>query len=77
MKVLVRLRGGLERYTESQDGCEEVTLPEGSRVSHLVGRFGFAEGQVGLIVLNGELAHPGARLSDGSRVELYPIFGGG
>lgn len=77
MKLQVRLRGGLERYAGNYQGYQEITLPDGSAVSQLMELYPFAKGEVGLIVLNGELVAPDTGLSEGAQVELYPVFGGG
>lgn len=78
MKVIkVELQTSLKRYTQDGRGQLSVTLEDNATVGDLLEMLGLLQGEVGLMLINGELADDMRRLPPGATVRLYPIFGGG
>jgi sulfur carrier protein ThiS len=79
MQVHVNLFTGLDRYVSGYDLTRGLdwNLPEKARVRDLIQRLGIPLQAVTLIAVNGEVARGSARLSEGSRVDLFAAMGGG
>ncbi len=74
--VVVRLHGGLERWTGSA-GPLMVELQPGSSLLALQDRLGIPRGEVGLFLVDGEVCHEADVPGAGAQIQLYPLFGGG
>jgi molybdopterin converting factor small subunit len=74
MEIRVRLSGNLRKYFEEE---RRFQLEEQATIGDLVDGLGFAEGEVGVIALNGGLATRFEELQEGDEVLLFPPIGGG
>ena len=75
-RVTVRLRGGLERDA-APASCRTLDLPAGATLLDAQDMLGIPRGEVGLFVVDGELAHEGFAPQDGATIDIFPMFGGG
>ena len=76
-RIRVKLHPALRRAAATTEAEQELCLPPGATVRHLLEAFDLVHGEVGLVVVNGALAGEAQELPDGARVELYPVFSGG
>lgn len=74
METRVRLSGDLCKYFEEE---RRFQLEPQATIGDLLDRLGIAEGEVGVIALNGVLATRSAELQEGDEVQLFPPIGGG
>jgi molybdopterin converting factor small subunit len=74
MEIRVRLSGNLRQYFEEE---KQFQLDKEATVGDLVDGLGFAEGEVGVVALNGGLAARSEELHEGDEVLLFPPIGGG
>ena len=76
MKVLVRVHGGLLRYTDGVS-ITELDLPEGATVADVMARLGVPDEEVFTAVVNREMVPEDTVLRDGDRLDLVPPIPGG
>jgi molybdopterin converting factor small subunit len=74
MEIRVRLSGNLRQYFEEE---KRFRLDGEATIGDLIDRLGLAEGEVGVIALNGGLATRSEELHGGDEVLLFPPIGGG
>jgi len=74
MEIRVRLSGDLGKYSVEE---RQFQLEVQATIGDLLGGLGIAEGEVGVIALNGVLATRSAELQEGDEVQLFPPIGGG
>jgi sulfur carrier protein ThiS len=74
MEIRVRLSGNLCQYFEEE---RRLQLKAQATIKDLVESLGFAQGEVGVIALNGGLAAGSEELHEGDEVQLFPPVGGG
>ena len=72
MNVTVLLGGNLRKEATAGPQERTVPLPEDSRVEDLLEVLELPSPRIGMILLNGRGSLPGAELSDGDRVGLFP-----
>lgn len=78
VKVVVELKSVLKQWrSDLVSGKSEFQFQEGATVGEMLRYLGLCHGEVGLVVVNGEVANEDRELEDGAKVELYPIFSGG
>lgn len=78
MHVLIHLHAELETYATASQGVVELDLPLGSTVRDLCHRFGFRQGHVLIVGINGQVATKDSVLSNNDQVDLVtPMAGGG
>lgn len=77
LEVSVILNSTLKRYTRNNDCKIKLKLPEGTTIQEILDSFRVVPGEVGLIILNSNIASPDTVLNDKDELELYPIVGGG
>lgn len=75
--VTVKLRTSLRRYAPDTDGLLSLTLEDSATVSDLLHALGLILGEIGLILIDGQIAQPEQDIPSSATVELFPIFGGG
>lgn len=74
--ITIKLFSTLKRYNENNDTL--VLEPENTKfINDILDLFSIIPGEVGVILLNSELASEDYRVKDGDIIELFPIFGGG
>jgi molybdopterin converting factor small subunit len=74
MEVRVRLSDNLRNYFEEE---RRFQLEVEATVGELIDGLGLAEGEVGVVALNGGLATRSEELHEGDEVLLFPPTGGG
>ena len=74
MEIRVRLSGDLGKYFEEERRFQAELQ---ATIGDLLAGLGIAEGEVGLIALNGGLATRSAELQEGDEVQLFRPIGGG
>lgn len=77
LEVSVIFNSTLKRYTRNNDGKIKLKLPESTTIQEVLDNFRVVPGEVGLIILNSNIASPDTVLNDKDELELYPIVGGG
>jgi sulfur carrier protein ThiS len=77
MRVSFSATGSLRDYLPAADGVAEIELPPGATVADLLQQLGITWGEVGIVVVNGEMTDEEAVLRAGDRVELIAPVGGG
>jgi sulfur carrier protein ThiS len=78
--TVIAYAGLLIAGTDGRDFCvtREVDLAdEAATVGDLLSLLSVNKGELGVIVIDGRLAHETEPMHDGDRVRLYPFFGGG
>ena len=75
--VRLRLHGFLDRHSPASSECLSLQLPTGARAGEALDRLGVPRGAVGLLLVNGQRSDTDKPLSDGDRVEIFPLLGGG
>jgi sulfur carrier protein ThiS len=65
----------------ADNGCNyrqptSYELPENTAVKEMLTQIDFADAEVHSVFVNGRKAGPGAILSDGDRIGLFPAVGG-
>jgi sulfur carrier protein ThiS len=75
--ISVTFNLSLKRYAGTEDGKIKVKMPEGATVKQLLNNFKVIPGEVGLIIINSEIAKQETVLKDKDELELYPVVGGG
>jgi len=70
IQLFATFRNG--RFKETRkDFTDNITLGQ------VVAELGIAEGEVGMVLVNGRHASMGQELCDGQLVALFPLLGGG
>lgn len=77
MKVCITFYLTLKRYAKSKNGKTEVHVPYGTSIGDILNMLSIIPGEVGLILLNSDIASKDEKISDGDSLEMFPIFGGG
>ena len=77
MKIEVKLRASLKRFSDSPDGVFQMELKDGASVSEVVGSLKIPDNDLGLISVNKKLTDASAVLKDGDKVELFTMMKGG
>jgi len=77
IQVTVKLHSVLAKYLRHKQRLEKVILPDNASVKDLLVQLNLNHGEVGVILVDGELVRETAVLTTGSVVELYPMFSGG
>ena len=75
--VTVKLNGILKDFSPGKKQSLELDFYKGIRVEDILIELDMNGGQVGPVLVNGELANKKDELSDDSVLELYPVVGGG
>lgn len=79
MVVKVRFPAHIERFFSqlASKDLERLEIPEGTTVAGLLQVLGLAQGEIGLVLINGKQADLSTLLEHGDEVELYlPLAGG-
>lgn len=78
-QVKVRLPFHMERFFSklAHRDLDHVEIETGTDVNTLVAQLGMDRGEIGLILVNGQLAKFETLLNDGDTVEIYILFAGG
>jgi len=76
-KVKVELQLSLKRYSNVQTNEIILTVGDNATVQDVLETFNLVHGEVGVVLVNGELATETEELPDNATIILYPIFGGG
>jgi len=77
MEIYAVFNSSLKRYAATDDGKVKVSVSNGTTIKGFLDGFKVIPGEVGLIVLNSNIASQDIVLKDGDRLELYPVIGGG
>lgn len=77
MDVTIKLFGNLRRYLPTGQEIVKLALSDGATITTTIDQLGIDDGEVGLAVVNGEIAAETAALRDGDRLELFGIISGG
>lgn len=77
MKVTVELFGDLRKYLQKGQELIDLEVEGGGTVGGLLQRLGVEAGEVFAVSLNGEIVDEDCELAEGSRVLVFPPFGGG
>ncbi len=79
MSILVKLSASLRARVPGYDPLAGLETPHqpGLRVAGLLERLGLPPGEVKIIMINGAQAGLDSLVSDGDRVGLFPVLGGG
>ena len=75
--VTVKLIGGLKNLGSQKKSEVEVEFQQGLTVRSLLAQLDLQVGIIGLALVDGRAVENEYRLDDDSKVELFPIFGGG
>jgi len=79
MKVRLKLFATFRRHlpTGTQGSACDVEVPDGTKVSDLLSRFGVPDKESLMILVNGRDAGPDRVLRDGDIVAIFPAVAGG
>ena len=77
MRVVVEVMGELRRYLPDGHGSTPMDVPDGTTVVELLKLLGVDELDPWNASLNGTLASPSDKLSEGSEVLFFPPISGG
>lgn len=77
MRISVKLSGALRRFLPPGQASFELTLPEDATAPDVIRAMGVPDGEVGLVVVNGNVASDDAMLHDGDVLELLAVMAGG
>ena len=77
MQVSFSATGSLRQYVPAAGGAAEIDIAPGTTVAMLLERLDITWGEVGIIVLNGQMVEEEAVLHEGDRIELIAPMGGG
>lgn len=73
----LHLGGHLNFYDPQKRTWLDMTLPGSTSLAEIIRQAGLPEGEVALLVINGQQADMHDLVCDADRVELYPPMGGG
>ena len=74
--ITIKFFSTLKRYSDNKDTIE-LDLGKVKNIKDILDLFSFIPGELGVILLNSELASEDSIIKDGDVIELFPIFGGG
>ncbi len=77
MRVSVKMSGNLRRFLPLGQATLELTLPAGSTVNTVIRQMGVPDGELAVMVVNGELCSETTILHDGDVLELLAAMAGG
>lgn len=77
MKIQVTLHGHLPWYHPERASSLELELPEGGSLEELLAVLGVPRTEVALVVINDQRVGWDAVLSDGIKLEMFPVIAGG
>lgn len=76
MKITVKTYASLREYTDGE-GTVSMELDEGAHVEDVLQKLGVPRDEVKILMLNGRRVNPGAQISDGDRLAVFPPIAGG
>ncbi len=74
--ITIKFFSTLKKYNNDKDTLI-IDIKNAEKIKDILELFTFIPGELGVILLNSELAIEDTRLKDGDLIELFPIFGGG
>lgn len=77
MKVTVKLRASLKRFSKTGESTVVMELIEGQKIRAIIEELGIPETDFGLITVNGCLTETDQLLKEGDSVELFTMLKGG
>jgi len=77
MQVKIKFSSSLRKYNPTSSHPFLFEMPGEMTVQELLNHFRVLPGEVGLIIVNGEIGKLDTVIRDGDSVELYPLVGGG
>lgn len=77
MRITVEMQGALQRFNQGGQPRVELDLEEGLSVHDVLVRLGMDMDEPWNAALNGTLARPSDRLSEGSELLVFPPIEGG
>jgi sulfur carrier protein ThiS len=75
ISIELRLHASLRKWRDPPIAV--LSLGKPCRIGEFLRDAGIPEGEVAIIILNGKRALPESSLSDGDRLSLFPLMGGG
>lgn len=77
MRITVEMQGALQRFNQGGQPRVELDLEEGLSVHDVLVRLGMDMDEPWNAALNGTLARPSDRLSEGAELLVFPPIEGG
>ena len=77
MKVTVQFFGDLRKYLREGQEVIELEMEAGGTIEGLLQQLGIEEGEVWVVSLNGNIVDEASSLREGSKIMVFPPFGGG
>lgn len=74
--ITIKFNSNLKRLNHDKEICE-LEFKEDYKIKDILRMYKVIPGEVGIILLNSNLANEEDRLKDGDIIEIFPIFGGG
>ncbi|MFZ5754846.1 MAG: MoaD/ThiS family protein [Bacillota bacterium] len=77
MEITVIFDPTLSRYCHTGSNKVTIDFPEGTTIQQVLDHFKIIPGEVGIILLNAQLANNETILKDKDVLQLFQVFGGG
>lgn len=74
--VTIKFYSILKRYNDNKS-IGKLDIKNEVNIQQILELFEIVPGEVGVILLNSNLASEEAKVQDNDIIELYPVFGGG
>lgn len=74
--ITIKFNSILKRLNHNNEVCE-LECKEDYKIKDILSMYKMIPGEVGIILLNSNLAAEEDRVRDGDIIEIFPIFGGG
>lgn len=74
--ITIKFYSILKRYNDNKN-IGEMNIKRDVNIKYILEKYEIIPGEVGVILLNSNLACEGTKVSDGDVLELFPVFGGG
>lgn len=74
--VTIKFYSILKRYNDNKN-IAKINIKDDVNIKYFLEKYEIIPGEVGVILLNSNLACESTKISDGDVLELFPVFGGG